>query len=107
MYHALVLWNAPDKMGIAAQQCDKTSRFGGAENAAIAGKKDMSDTRRYIEGTFTEHGQHAQVLYLILDEDTTLSHRFRHRWIDNQLGGCFVCDRNQWDAPTISLALEM
>jgi hypothetical protein len=44
----------------------------------------------FEDGAFAEHRHHAQVLRPVLDEDEAQGQLFGKRWIDNQLGRCFV-----------------
>ena len=68
-------------------QSDEDNRFTAGihkvPGRVIDSDVEMTDARRYVEGTDSEHWYHAQILCAVLDEDATLCQRFGKRWIDN------------------------
>jgi len=55
---------------------------------------NVADARRHFESTFAKHWNHAQVLRSVLNKDEASRQRFWERWIDDELGGRFVLDRD-------------
>jgi hypothetical protein len=55
---------------------------------------NVADARRHFESAFAKYRDDAQVLRPVLNKDEASRQRFWERWIDDELGRCFVLDRD-------------